>query len=63
MSSVSIKNLIRKLTKPYDKAVFMHKEKIYRVWKSELIDNQKINFEPGKIINVQGRTNIFEGKT
>ena len=30
------------------------KEKIYRVWKSELIDNQKINFEPGKIINVLG---------
>ena len=54
MSSVSIKNLIRSLTKPYDGAVFIYKEKIYRVWKSELIDNQKINFEPGKILNVQG---------
>lgn len=53
MSSDNIYNLIRALTKPYPGAHFVYKDREYKVWSSEIIENNKYeNIEYGKIIKV-----------
>ena len=52
MSSESIYNLIRALAKPYSGAHFIHKDKEYTVWKSEVLYNKNSNIEPGKVLFV-----------
>lgn len=55
MSSRSIYNLVRALSKPYVGAHFMIEEKEIKVWnvrEIECVDNQYINIEPGKVISV-----------
>ena len=51
MSSRSIYNLVRALTKPYVGAHFCYKGKEYKVWKvKEIFDDGYKNIEPGKVI-------------
>jgi len=50
MDAKSIDNLVKALTKPYPGAYFLFNEKKITVWKSKVIDLNKKNFEPGKII-------------
>lgn len=53
MSSRSIYNLVRALTKPYVGAHFLYQDKEYRVWKvKEIIKEGYDNIEPGKVIRV-----------
>lgn len=55
MSSKSIYNLVRALTKPYVGAHFIFNNKEFKVWKAkEIIDEDKKynNIEPGKVLNV-----------
>ena len=50
MDAHNINNLVKALTKPYPGAYFLFKKQKIRVWKSKVIDLNKKNFEPGKII-------------
>lgn len=51
MSSRSIYNLVRALTKPYVGAHFVYKDTEYKVWKvTEILDKRYENIEPGKVI-------------
>ena len=53
MSSRSIYNLVRSLTKPYVGAHFVYDEKEYKVWKVEEIKTAGLeNIEPGKIVAI-----------
>ncbi len=53
MSSRSIYNLVRALTKPYIGAHFVYDEKEYKVWKAKEIDIDGMdNIEPGKVIAI-----------
>ncbi len=53
MSSRSIYNLVRALTKPYVGAHFVFNEKEYKVWKvSEISAEGFENIEPGKVISI-----------
>lgn len=53
MSSRSIYNLVRALTRPYVGAHFSYKEKEYKVWKvKEIFMDGYDNIEPGKVVKV-----------
>lgn len=62
MTSASIRNLIRALTRPYPGAHFVYENNDYRVWSSELMKDKKgayIYIEPGKIIDVYSKTSFL----
>lgn len=61
MKSEAIINLVRGLTKPFPGAHCMKDGVEYKIWKSELGFNNNINFEPGKVISINGK--IIEIKT
>ena len=53
MSSSSIFNLVRALDKPFPGSFFTFRNRVYKVWKIKVKNNNnKINFEPGKVINL-----------
>lgn len=53
MSSRSIYNLVRGLSKPYVGAHFVYKNSLYKVWNVEEVKTENyLNIEPGKIIKV-----------
>lgn len=52
MSATAIHNLVRSLTKPYIGAHLEYKDKIIKVWETEVIKNSEKNIEPGKVILV-----------
>ena len=52
MSANSIHNLVRGLSKPYVGAYFVMKEKQIKVWKTEVINNNGKNIEPGKVLAI-----------
>ncbi len=52
MSAQSIGNLIKGLAKPYPGAHFEWKTRTIKVWKAEVVENNCINLEPGKILAV-----------
>lgn len=55
MSSRSIYNLVRSLTRPYIGAHFMLNGSEYKVWKTQEIETAGFeNFEPGKVLAVNG---------
>lgn len=62
MSSRSIYNLVRALTKPYVGAHFMYGNQEVKVWKVKEIENdgQYNNIEPGKIIDVKSDSFIVK---
>ena len=65
MSSRSIYNLVRSLTKPYIGAHFNYGGKEYKVWKVKEIDAENIqNLEPGKVIavNLDGTVDVKVGE-
>ena len=51
MSAKAIHNLVRGLAKPYPGADFEVNHKIVKVWKTEIVKNNKANIEPGKVIS------------
>lgn len=55
MSSVSIHNLVRGLTKPYVGAHFMCGGAEIKVWKTELVTDTPTNVEPGKVLGLTNR--------
>lgn len=50
MAAESIHNLVRGLTRPYVGAHFLHRDNIFRVWRTEVVDSVPLNIEPGKIL-------------
>jgi methionyl-tRNA formyltransferase len=62
MSSESIYNLIRGLTKPYVGAHFEFNRKEIKVWKSKICRTSKSNFEPGKVLKIS-KNGIITVKT
>ena len=50
MSSISIYNLIRGLSRPYIGAEFYHNDNKYKVWDSKVFLTKHKNIEPGKVI-------------
>ena len=55
MSSQTIHNLVRGLTKPYVGAYFNCDGREIKVWKSETVNETTQNIEPGKILSVDTR--------
>jgi methionyl-tRNA formyltransferase len=53
MSARSINNLVRGLAKPYLGAHFVHKNKEFKVWKTNNVDGVAENLEPGKVVGFQ----------
>jgi len=51
MSAKNINNLIKGLTRPYIGAHFLFKGLQVTVWESEVIKNDELNIEPGKILS------------
>lgn len=52
MTSSCIYNLIRALSNPYPGAHVEHKGLTAKVWKSEVVEYNKPNYEPGKILEL-----------
>ena len=52
MSSISIYNLIRALSKPYCGASFIYKNQEIKVWEANIHNDFSSNDEPGKIIEI-----------
>tara|TARA_Y100000748_G_scaffold299978_1_gene297716 strand:- start:140 stop:1024 length:885 start_codon:yes stop_codon:yes gene_type:complete len=50
MSAENIRNLVRALSYPYSGAEFIYKEKHYSVLKAEIVLNNMLNIEPGKVL-------------
>ncbi len=60
MSGAAIYNLVRALSHPYIGAHFTHKDRIYKVWRTERLDGQKYqHIEPGKVIKVVSETDFY----
>ncbi len=57
MSARSIHNLIRGLSYPYIGAHFEFEGKEVKVWESKIVEDKRINVEPGKVI--QGNNKII----
>ena len=55
MTAKSICNLIRGLAKPYPGAHFKYGENKIKVWSAEVIRDENINIEPGKILAIDQR--------
>ena len=51
MSAKNINNLIKGLTRPYIGAHFLFKGLQVTVWESEVIKNDELNIEPGKVLS------------
>ena len=59
MSSKSVYNLVRALTKPYVGAHFLHEDREYKVWKvQERFEKGYENIEPGKVVRVISDNNF-----
>ena len=50
MSAISIHNLVRGLTRPYVGAHFILAEQEIKIWKTEVIEHNEANIEPGKVL-------------
>ena len=59
MSSKSIYNLVRSLTKPYVGAHFVYKDSEIKVWKVIKGPKKDKNIEPGKIIKIKSNNEIL----
>jgi methionyl-tRNA formyltransferase len=52
MCATSIHNIVRALGKPYVGAEFCFNEVNYKVWKTEVVENEFSNIEPGKVVDI-----------
>lgn len=60
MSSRAIYNLVRALSKPYPGAQFMYEDETVTVWKvEEVITDEYINIEPGKVVKYNGSEDFY----
>ena len=60
MSSKSIYNLVRALSKPYDGAHFVRNKKKYKLFKCKVISLNQNNIEPGKVIIIKNNNPIIK---
>uniref|UniRef100_UPI004048AD5A methionyl-tRNA formyltransferase n=1 Tax=Orrella sp. TaxID=1921583 RepID=UPI004048AD5A len=56
MSSASINNLIRGLTRPYIGAHFESRQNTFKVWRARIVGEYPHNCEPGKVLSVISST-------
>ena len=63
MSSTTIYNLVRGLTKPYVGAHIEYKKKIIKIWKVKIIKNRLPNIECGKVISTYKNSLIVKTST
>ncbi len=60
MSGRAIYNLVRALSHPYVGAQFLYKDKVYKIWRVEEIqDDRYKNIEPGKIVKAASETDYY----
>jgi methionyl-tRNA formyltransferase len=52
MSAESIHNLVRGLTHPYVGAHFVHRDNIFKVWRTHVESDAPSNIEPGKVLSI-----------
>jgi len=52
MAASSIHNLVRALSGPYPGAHFLHNGQEFKVWRTEVIPEERSNLEPGKVLAV-----------
>lgn len=50
MAATSIHNLVRGLSRPYVGAHFVYGNQIVKVWRTEVVHNDSLNLEPGKVL-------------
>lgn len=55
MSAVTINNLVKALSCPYGGATFQYNNFEYKLWKTELVEFDIRNIEPGKVIDIIDR--------
>ena len=55
MSSQTIHNLVRGLSRPYIGAHFMHQGQEIKVWSTVCYGSDEHHVEPGKVLNVEGK--------
>ena len=60
MSSSSIYNLVRALSKPYVGAHLEYKDTNISIWKSEVVDFNEKNIESGKVLKIEGQHIIIK---
>lgn len=60
MSAKSIHNLVRALTRPYPGAHCFYKNDEVKVWKTEIVYDNLLNMEPGKVLNSEEGTLIIK---
>lgn len=63
MSSKSIYNLVRALTRPYVGAHYVYGLEEIKIWKTEIVDPQFPNFdniEPGRVLQVDGQNLVVK---
>jgi methionyl-tRNA formyltransferase len=60
MGSITIYNLVRGLTKPYIGAHIKYEGQDISVWKVKEIENNQKNIEPGKVIEIIGKSFIVK---
>ncbi len=63
MSSASIYNLVRGLSRPYVGADFYYNEKKYKVWDSKIFFTKQKNIEPGKVIKKNDQNLVIKTGT
>jgi methionyl-tRNA formyltransferase len=63
MSADSIHNLVRALTHPYVGAHFIHRERLVKVWRTEIENNISANFEPGKVLSLSDQGILVKAGT
>jgi methionyl-tRNA formyltransferase len=56
MTSESIQNLVRALTKPYVGAHLLYQKKDIKVWVTQIYEQSTVNIEPGKVLAVADGT-------
>lgn len=60
MPAGGIYNLVRALTRPYVGAHCIYKDKAVKVWKTEIVNADYKNFEPGKVVESYGTTFLIK---
>lgn len=60
MTTDAILNLVRALTKPYVGAHIEYKGEDVKVWKAEKESTKKTNYEPGKVLKIEGKSIVVK---
>lgn len=60
MAAESVHNLVRALARPYPGAHFVQGEQDVKVWRTAFVACEARNFEPGKVLAVEGQTVLIK---